>query len=145
MHHFYTELRYQKPMAKQIKWWLQNGPLDKWITKNRVFPVTTFFFFWKFCFSLTTSYKELICCTNNPSVHICTFCKRWSFIWRCFFPVSIFKASRHACLVCNLFETFSFLFLFFCNPFVLLLPFWVTNLNASNFSCEIILKRQQKN
>ena len=39
-----------------------------------------FLFFCKFCFSLTTSYKELICCTNNPNVHICTFCKRWRFI-----------------------------------------------------------------
>ena len=46
----------------------------------------------KFYFSLRTSYKELICCTNNTNVHICTFCKRWSFIWRCFFPVSIFKS-----------------------------------------------------
>ena len=81
---FHTKLPYQKPMLRQIKWWLQNGP----ITKNGVLPVTTLFF-WKFCFSLRTSYKELICCTNNPNAHICTFCKRWSFIWRCFFPVSI--------------------------------------------------------
>ena len=33
----------------------------------------------------------MICCTNNPSAHSCTFCKCWSFIWRCFFPVSILK------------------------------------------------------
>ena len=33
----------------------------------------------------------MICCTNNPNTHICTFCKRWSFIWRSFFPVSILK------------------------------------------------------
>ena len=67
----------QKPILRQIKWWLENGP----ITKNGVLPVTTLFF-WKFCFSLRTFYKEFICCTNNPNDHICTFCKRWSFIWR---------------------------------------------------------------
>ena len=76
-HHFHTKLPCQKSMLRQIEWWLQNGP----ITKNGVLPVTTLFF-WKFCFSLRTSYKELICCTNNPNAHICTFCKRWSFIWR---------------------------------------------------------------
>ena len=42
-------------MFKQIEWWIQNGP----ITKNGVLPVTTLFFR-KFCFSLRTSYKELI-------------------------------------------------------------------------------------
>ena len=44
----------------------------------------------KSCFSLRTSYKELIWFTNHPNVHIHTFCKRWSFI-RCFFPGSILK------------------------------------------------------
>ena len=39
-------------MLRQIEWWLQNGP----ITKDGVLPVTTLFF-WKFCFSLRTSYK----------------------------------------------------------------------------------------
>ena len=49
-------------------------------------------FFWKFWFSVTTSYKELISCTNYPNVYIQTFRKRWSFfIWWCFFPVSILK------------------------------------------------------
>ena len=85
-HHFHTKLPYQKPMLRQIKWWLQNGP----ITKNGVFSVTSLFF-WKLCFSLKTSCKELIRCTNNPNAYICTFYKHWSFIWRCFFPVSILK------------------------------------------------------
>ena len=116
----------------------------KWNTeqmdhKEQSFSSNYLIFFWIFCFSLATSYKELICCTNNPNVHICTFCKRWRFIWWCFFPVSIFSAFRYGSLVCDLFETFSF---FFCNPFVLFLPFWITNLNASNLSCEIILKRK---
>ena len=58
--------------------------------KERSLPVITLFS-WRFCVSLRTSYKELICCTNNPNAHICTFCKRWSFIWRSFFPVGILK------------------------------------------------------
>ena len=86
MHHFYTKLTYQKPMLRQIESWVQNGP----ITKNGVLPVTTLYF-WKFRFSLRTSYNELIWCTNDPNAHICTFGKRWNFIWRYFFPVSILK------------------------------------------------------
>ena len=71
---------------RQIEWWVQNGP----ITKNEILPVTTLFF-WKFCFSLRTSYKRLIWCTNDTNIHIRTFFKDWSFIWRCFFPVFILK------------------------------------------------------
>ena len=43
------------PMLRQIKWGVKNGPN----TKNGAFPVTTLFFR-KFCFSLRTSYKDLI-------------------------------------------------------------------------------------
>ena len=43
---------------------------------------------------------ELICCTNNQNDHICTFCKRWSFIWRCFFLVSVLNS---ICLFFHLF------------------------------------------
>ena len=77
-------------MLRQIEWWVQDGP----ITKNGVLPATTLLF-WKVCFSLRTSNKELIWCTNNPNAHIPTFCKRWSFILRCFFPVSILKRQPH--------------------------------------------------
>ena len=28
---------------------------------------------------------------QQPKAHIRTFSKRWSFIWRCFFPVNILK------------------------------------------------------
>ena len=48
-------------------------------------------FFRKFCFSLRTSYKELIWYTKHPNVHIQNFQTRWSFIWDCFFPLSILK------------------------------------------------------
>ena len=43
-------------------------------------PATTLFF-WKFCSSLRTSYKDLIWCTNAPNAHIRYFCKRWSFVY----------------------------------------------------------------
>ena len=43
------------PMLRQLEWKLQNGP----ITENEVLPVTTLFFL-KFCFSLKTSYEQLI-------------------------------------------------------------------------------------
>ena len=75
--HFYRKLPYEKPMLRQIKWWVQNGS----ITMNEVLSVTTLIF-WKFCFSLRTSYKELIWCTNDPNAYICTFCKHLNFIWR---------------------------------------------------------------
>ena len=72
---------------RQIEWWGQNRP----ITRTGVLPVSTLFF-WKFCFSFRTSYKELIWCTNDPNVHIPTFCKCCSFIWGCFIHVSILNA-----------------------------------------------------
>ena len=71
-------------MLRPTVWWIQNGS----ITRNGVLPVTILFF-WIFCFSLRTSYKELISFTNDPNGHVRTFCKCYSFIWRCFFPVTI--------------------------------------------------------
>ena len=64
-HHFHTKLPYQKPMLRQIAWWVQNGP----ITKNGELSVTALFL-WKFCFCLRSSYKELIWCTSDPNAHI---------------------------------------------------------------------------
>ena len=58
--------------------------------KNGVLPTTTLFF-WKFRFSLRTSYKELSWYTKHPNVHTQNFQTRWSFIWDCFFPLSILK------------------------------------------------------
>ena len=85
---FHTKLLCQKPMLTQIEWEVQSGP----ITKNGFLPVSTIFF-QKFCFSLRTTYKVLIWFTRHPNVHIHTFWKRWSFIWVCFFPVSILKTT----------------------------------------------------
>ena len=42
-------------------------------------------FFWKFYF-IRTCFKELLLCTNHPNAHIHIFCKRWGFVWGCFFP-----------------------------------------------------------
>ena len=38
------------------------------------------FVFLKILFQFKNSFKELISFTNDPSAHIRTFCKRWSFI-----------------------------------------------------------------
>ena len=72
----------------------------KW-TYHKVLPVTSLFF-WKFCFSLRNSYKELIWCTNDPNANIRVFVSAgilfdgafspwvsliWlaRLIWNCFF------------------------------------------------------------
>ena len=57
---------------------------SKPITKNKVSPVTALLFH-----NLRTCYKELIWYINHPNARVRTFCKRWSFIWRDFFPVNI--------------------------------------------------------
>ena len=90
-HHFHSKLLCQKPMLRQIEWQLQNRP----ITKSGVLPVTTLFF-WKIFSCFRTSWKELIWCTNDPSVHIHIFCERWSLILGCFLPVSILKTRRQS-------------------------------------------------
>ena len=36
----------------------------------------------------------MIWCTNDLDAHIPTFCKRWIFIWGCFFPVSILNQTN---------------------------------------------------
>ena len=75
--------------VKTIECWLQNGPIGK----SEALRVTILIF-WKFCFSLRTSYKELIWCINDLNAHIPIFCKHCSFIWRCFFLVSILNIEK---------------------------------------------------
>ena len=77
-HHFHTKLSCQKPMLRHIEWGVQ----------NRRFASSLFFR--KFCFNFITSYEELIWCINTTQVPN-AFRKRQSFIWGCFFPVSILK------------------------------------------------------
>ena len=48
------------------------------------------FFFWKFCLFKNVLYRvDLI--YQLPKCPYSYFYKRWSFIWRCFFPVSILE------------------------------------------------------
>ena len=49
---FPTKLPYEKPMLRQIEWWIQNEPF----TKNRVLTVTTLFFWWKYKFVVLKIY-----------------------------------------------------------------------------------------
>ena len=80
MQYFYTKDKSQR----QIECAVQNGT----ITKNGVLPVI-FLFFKKILSSIRITYKELIWCANYANVHIRPFCKRSSFLWGYFFPVSI--------------------------------------------------------
>ena len=63
----------------------------KWTYHKERSFTSNYLIFWKLCLSLRTCYKKLICCTKDPNAHIYTSCKRWSFIWGGFFPVSIPK------------------------------------------------------
>ena len=145
-HHFQTRLPYRKPMLRETEWWVQNGP----ITKNRVLPVTTLFF-WKFCFSLRTSYKKLIWCTNGPNAHILTFWKRWSFIWRC----SSLWVSLSIPLFLDTFQLIRETFSYFCFCFIFLCDNWskyfdwfkkqslhgISNLDKSNWYFSPLIDR----
>ena len=84
-----------------FEWWLNRiitrMMTTKWTYRKERSCTSSFStasFFRKFCFSLRTSCKESIWCTSNPNVQNLTFCKRWSFIWRCFFPVCIIKSDE---------------------------------------------------
>ena len=79
-------------MLRQIVWGVQNGP----ITKNYYYKklllqktASNCFIFFEICFSFRTVsvwLDELNWIDSN--VHIHTFHKRWSFIRRCFFPLT---------------------------------------------------------
>ena len=84
-------------MLGQIKWEVQNRP----IIENQVLPETTLFF-WRFCFSLRTSYKELIWCTSYRLAIFTLLvsaeilfkdvfsCESPEEIWSCFLEETIF-------------------------------------------------------
>ena len=119
---------------RQIEWWVQNES----ITKNGVLPVTTLFF-WKFCFSLRTSYKELISCTNDPNAHIpFFFCKRCNFIWRRSFPVSILNVISYIIndlKECHTFGYFSIWFIKFVKS-------WSYHTNRNNMQENVLCATQ---
>ena len=95
-----TTFPYKTALSEAIVKTNRMGVQNWLITKTRVLPVTTFLFR-KFCFSLGTSYIELIWCTNHPNVHVHTFQKSWSFTLGCFFPVSILKFDLNAVEIRN--------------------------------------------
>ena len=135
MYHFHTKLPHQKPMLWQIVCWLQNGP----ITRNGVFYLFIYFF-WKFCFGLTTSYKKLMCCTNNPNVIIFVHFASAGVLFHGAF--SLWVSLKHPDMqvwFATYLKRFPF---FYLQSFCFVLPFWITNLKANNFSRKIILKRQ---
>ena len=51
----------------------------KWTYHEEQSFANNYLIFWRLCFSLKTSYKELIWCTKNLNAHIPTFHKHWSF------------------------------------------------------------------
>ena len=105
----------------------------KWTYHKKRSFASNYFIFWKFCFSLRTSYKELIWYTNYPNVHIRIYCKCWSFIWRRFFSVSILKKRQRKV------NLSSFLFLLLWGYFVTLLFNKYFNCHSiSNFLIKII-------
>ena len=69
-------------MLREIAQQLQNGP----ITKNGVLPVNTFFF-GKLISVVAPLKKRVNLMYQRPNVHIHIFCKRWSSVLGCFFPV----------------------------------------------------------
>ena len=71
----------------------------KWAYHKERSFASNYYIFRKFCFSLRTSYKELIRCTSDPNAHIRTFCKRWSFILQCFFPVVPYRLKFRRLLI----------------------------------------------
>ena len=59
--------------------------------KEQSFASNYFFFLKILCLFKNLKRWFVVPTTQNPNAHICTFCQRWSFILRWFFPVSILK------------------------------------------------------
>ena len=68
-HHVHSKLFYQKPILRQIEWWLQNEP----ITKSGILLVTTSLF--GKSVSVLEPLTDFIGCTNASNTHICILCK----------------------------------------------------------------------
>ena len=66
----------------------------KWTYYQKRSFAGNYFIFLKILFSLRTSFRELFWFTSSLNAHIHTFCKRWSFIWRCLSLVSILDDVR---------------------------------------------------
>ena len=84
MQYFYKKLLFQKPMLRQIEFGVRDGP----ITKNGILPAITLFCR-TFCFSF--SFQSWFHVPTTQTSRSIFFGKYWSFIWGCFFLVSILK------------------------------------------------------
>ena len=112
----------------------------KWTYHKERSFLFIYFFFWKFCFGLTTSYKKLMCCTNNPNVIIFVHFASAGVLFHGAF--SLWVSLKHPDMqvwFATYLKRFPF---FYLQSFCFVLPFWITNLKANNFSRKIILKRQ---
>ena len=81
----------------------------KWTCQEERSFASNYFIFLKILFQYKNFYKDLTCCTSNPNAHICTFCKRWSFIRRCFVSILKFESKQ----VCEIFVVNSLNYWFF--------------------------------
>ena len=72
-------------MLRQIEWWVQNRHHKDWSFASNYFTFLKILFQVK---NLLWSFDLIYQWLNCP---ICTLCKRWSFLWMCFFSVSILK------------------------------------------------------
>ena len=64
----------------------------KWIYHTERSLASNYFNFLKILFLFKNLlWRELIWCICHANVHFHTFRKRWSFIWMCFFRMSILK------------------------------------------------------
>ena len=63
----------------------------KWTYKKQRSFASNYLIFWKNLFQFKNHLYRVDFLYQQPNAHICTFCKRWSFIWCCFFPGSILK------------------------------------------------------
>ena len=70
---------------------------SKWTYHKACNFASIYFIFLTFCFSLRTCYRNVLL-QKYPNVHIHTFCKQWSFIWRYFYPESILKTYSAAAI-----------------------------------------------
>ena len=61
----------------------------KWTDHKEWSFASNYFIFSKILFQSKNLFYRIIRCTNYLNVHIHIFRKRWSFIWGCFFSVSI--------------------------------------------------------
>ena len=90
MQHFHTRLLCQKPLLRQSKWRVQQWTYNK----ERSFDIYYFIFLNNLVKRVDLKYQPQKC----PYSYFLKALERWSFIWGCFFPMSILKIGLLASL-----------------------------------------------